>query len=89
MSEEQLSEQVAVIIVALTEANWRDRESIKDRLMKLGDGQGPALIQELEREKKGLSLEVRWEIEEVIEALTPVKEPDERRHGSAAERTMP
>lgn len=74
MSDEKLSEQVAVIIAALTEANWRDREAIKESLMTLGNGQELALIEELENVKKGLSLEVRWEIEEVVEALTPVEE---------------
>ena len=65
------------IVDRLRRAGWKEREVIKEELMAvalnypLEAPETSKLREWLEGVRKGLSLEARWEVEEVIEAITP------------------
>ena len=68
--------QIDAIVARLKAASYNDRESIKDELLAFGrEHNSDSLRGHLETARKGVSLEVRWEIDEVIEALTPPPPP--------------
>lgn len=61
------------IIARLNAAGWKEREGIKEELLAVAtaatDRDGTR--EHLENARKELSLEVRWEIDEVLEAIAP------------------
>jgi hypothetical protein len=65
------------IVARLRRAGWKEREGIKEELMALakqfpvGAPETSKLREWLENARKELSLEARWEVDEVIEAITP------------------
>ncbi len=67
------------IIARLAAASWKERDAIKAELLAAAEGLDPSsVIDYLESSKRDISdLEVRWEIDEVIETLTPPPEPEE------------
>ena len=69
------------IVARLAEAGWKERDGIKEELLAACQAlDHDGVIDHLESLKRELtSLEVRWEVDEVIEALTPppVEEPEE------------
>lgn len=68
--------QIDAIIARLKAASHAQREVIKDELLALGrEHNSDNLRSHLDSARKGVSLEVRWEIDEVIEALTPPPPP--------------
>jgi hypothetical protein len=68
---------LAGILDRLRTAGWKEREGIKGELLALA-GQVtslPAFRERLEGARKELSLELRWEIDEVLEAIAPPPAP--------------
>jgi len=66
-------------IEQLKNASFSEREAIKASLVQAAEqiGDPPRVIDYLEHAKKSLpSLELRWEVDEVIEAITPPPEPE-------------
>src|SRR5690606_13268460 len=62
--------RVDEIVARLKAASWKEREAVKDELLAAGREADPAVVVPyLEDLRRGLPLEVRWEVEEVIEAL--------------------
>ena len=71
-------EHIDVLVRKLVSADWKQRDSVKAELLAAaGESKdSESVIAHLEESKREInSLEIRWEIDEVIEALTPV--PDE------------
>ena len=72
---------------AMADADSASRERIRDELIALARAfpdPGP-VISHLEQAKRGIpSLEARWEVDEVIEAITPPPEPVEEEPEEAA-----
>lgn len=65
-------EEVDRLVAALRQAPWDAREPIKKDLQARAAGPAGAKVREhLENLKRGELLEVQWEIEEVLEAVTP------------------
>ena len=79
MSSSAVIEEIDQIVARLARAGWKEREVVRDELLALGRAAAdPATVRDhLEEVKGALQLEVRWEIEEVIEALTPEPEAPE------------
>ncbi len=66
---------IDALIVELRAASYSARDAIKTTLIALAGGPAGAPVREhLESLKKGELLEIQWEIEEVLEAVTPKKE---------------
>lgn len=64
----------------LRDVGWKERDGIRDELVALiGRAPNPDPVrQHLESSKSGLPLELRWEIDEVLEVTAPpVEEPEE------------
>ena len=66
------------IIVRLREADWKTRESVKDELLTVASAATPrtAVVEHLESIRMSLPLEIRWEVDEVLEALAPPPAPE-------------
>ncbi|MFT4623543.1 MAG: hypothetical protein ACI8PZ_002199 [Myxococcota bacterium] len=73
-------ERIDAIVQKLVAADWKGRDAVKAELLAAAQQHADAvsLIDHLESAKREIhSLEVRWEIDEVIEAITPPPpEPD-------------
>lgn len=67
------------ILARLKSAGWKERDAVKEELLafaaKAPPPDRPALKEHLENARKDLPLEIRWEIDEVVEALTPPPAP--------------
>jgi hypothetical protein len=67
------------VLARLRAADWKQRDAVKAELLALVSGHPPAmhagLREHLENAKKEMTLEVRWEVDEVIEAITPPPAP--------------
>lgn len=86
--------RVDELVARLKAASWKERDALKEELLALCRSlEGPGVIEHLEDARKGLPLEVRWEVEEVIEALrpppAPAPEPDEAEEAPAEEEELP
>lgn len=75
-------EALDAILARLKQVGWKEREAVKEELLAAASAASDrTLVREhLEAQLKGLSLELRWEVEEVIEAIkpppTPIEEPE-------------
>jgi len=72
-------ESLEPLIEQLKTASFSEREQLKSDLVEAAREAGDAsrVIDWLEHAKKSLpSLELRWEVDEVIEAITPPPEPE-------------
>lgn len=89
------------LIARLKAADWRARDAVKDELMAYAKGQPETahsgIREALETAKKELPLEVKWEVDEVIQAITPPppppaapkkEEPEKKKGLSAADLNM-
>ncbi len=68
------------LVDAIGKASFQEREALRDRLLEVARTfEDPKrVIEHLESAKKGIpSLEARWEVDEVIEAITPPPAPRE------------
>jgi hypothetical protein len=66
------------LVERLKAASFKERDAIKAELLAEASSQpdARATMDHLEQAKRGLpSLELRWEVDEVIEAITPPPEP--------------
>lgn len=79
MSDGTLGARIDEVVGRLRSATWKEREGLRDALIALGtsDTAKKAVIDRLQGVYKTLPLEVRWELDEVIEALTPPPAPPE------------
>jgi len=67
------------LIEQLKTASFSEREAVKAQMVEAANAVGDhvRVIDFLEHAKKGLpKLELRWEVDEVIEAITPEPEPE-------------
>ena len=68
------------LVTRLVDAGWKERDGIKDELFTAAsDLDYSSVVEFFEERKKTLKLELRWEIDEVLETLAPPppEEPDE------------
>jgi len=68
-----LADKLDGIVRRLRAATWKERDAVKDELLGAvrGSGDPQAAKELLEQVRKDLSLELRWEVDEVLEALAP------------------
>ncbi len=72
-------EALDAVLDRLAAASWKERESIKEELVALGQqfDDRSSVLSYLEAKTRGIDdLELRWEVEAVIETLTPPPEPE-------------
>lgn len=80
MSGLQHQAAIEAILQRLRQVGWREREEVKQELLQaaLSEPNRTSVTEFLQLSLKELSLELRWEVEEVLEALVPPPdEPDE------------
>ena len=67
------------VLARLRAADWKQRDAVKAELLELVSAEPrepfPAMRDYLDAAKKEMILEVRWEVDEVIEAITPAPPP--------------
>lgn len=69
--------QLDPLVAALKSASWTDREAKKDALLEAVRGIGRIEAEPyLYAVRKTLPLELRWEIDEIVEAIQPPPEPE-------------
>jgi len=75
MDDSQSIELLNEIIQRLGKAGWKERDPIKEELLQLlqRSERATALLETLDNLRRELTLEVRWEVDEVIEALRPAE----------------
>lgn len=73
-----LFERIDAMVDKLKAADWKERDAIKEAMIALcREGEVPAVLRHLDTVHRSLtSLELRWEIDEVVEAITPPPEPE-------------
>jgi hypothetical protein len=79
MTTDQVLEAADAILNRLAAAGWRDRDALKEELLAFVRSNAECLSLEshLDSRRKSFPLEVRWEIDEVLEAVKPVVEEKE------------
>ena len=79
MTTQEVLEQADAIMGRLASAGWRERDGVKEELLSFARANEGTreLESHLEECRKGFPLEVRWEIEEVLEALRPAPAVEE------------
>jgi hypothetical protein len=80
------------LIAKLAAASWKERDPIKAKLMEaagaLPDRKG--VLEHLDQARRVIQeLEVRWEVEEVIEKLTPPPPPPKEPEQKAPDKNKP
>jgi len=65
------------VIARLRQVGWKERDAVKEELLAVAQAAADRLSarEHLEGVLKSLSLELRWEVEEVIELLKPPPAP--------------
>lgn len=82
--------RIDAIIERLRSVGWKEREALKDELLALArEHKSDTVERHLEQARKGLSLELRWEIDEVLEALQPEPEPEPEEEEAPSEEDAP
>ncbi|MFT7517880.1 MAG: hypothetical protein ACI9MC_000004 [Kiritimatiellia bacterium] len=71
--------QVEVILARFAQVGWKERDGVKAELIAACTpiSNKSSLFEFFEEAKKTMKLDLRWELDEVIEALQPVPEPEE------------
>lgn len=78
MDKDALIAALEGLIAELRAAGWKEREAVKERLLATCQAHpGPVATEYLEGVRRDLPLEVRWEVDEVLEALAPPPAPEE------------
>jgi hypothetical protein len=79
MDNTQVLEKLDEILVRLCHAGWKEREEIKAELHEAAvqAGAHPSIVGHLEDARKSMPLEARWEVDEVLEMLTPPETAEE------------
>jgi hypothetical protein len=80
MGSPGIVEQLDGIVARLKAAGWKDRDAVREELLRVALAAADRAVarDHLESIKGALGLELRWEVEEVIEALTPPPAPVEK-----------
>ena len=75
------------LLARLRAADWKAREAIKDELLAAmrAFSDRDSAIRCLEEARKTLDLERRWDVDEVIEALTPAPDAEPEEEAPAEE----
>ncbi len=77
MGGSDVLDQINALISRLKAVGWKEREAVKQEVLAFViEHKSDTLLDHLNSLRKGLPLEVRWEIDEVIEAVTPPPEPE-------------
>jgi len=72
-----LPDELEALIARLRAVSWKERDDVKDAILSWAQAHpGPRTTEALESVRKDLPLELRWEIEEVLEALAPAPAPE-------------
>ncbi|MBT3221586.1 MAG: hypothetical protein HN348_21100 [Proteobacteria bacterium] len=85
-------EKMDAIIARLRQADWKTREAIKNELLELVKSapNRPAVESQLQAVRPTLPLELRWDIDEILEVLNPPKqEVDEEPEEEVADPNAP
>lgn len=71
--------EIDSLVDALSKAHWKERDAIKEKLRAAAEvlPNRSSVEEYLELAKKGLPLELKWEIDEVLEALKPLPVEEE------------
>lgn len=79
MSESHRMAPLDELLTQLKSADWKQREQIKEQLLEVVRGFEPvsAARDHLDAARRGLPLEARWEVDEVLEATAPQPEAPE------------
>lgn len=79
MAETSSFPEIDELVHRMVEAHWKDRDAIKAELLEtaMQHPNRSGIRDHLEGRLGGLSLELRWEIQELIDALTPPPAPPE------------
>ena len=68
---------IEALVEQLKAADWKERDALKDALVaQVRTGDLTSAVNWLTEARKGLALELRWEIDEVLERLEPEPEPE-------------
>jgi hypothetical protein len=78
MSDHPDKARIDDLLERLRSVGWKEREAVKEELQQvaLQAADRDPVQRQLEGALKGLPLEIRWEVEEVLEALAPEPEPE-------------
>jgi hypothetical protein len=79
MADSEVTTTLDGLVKQLSTAGWKERDGVKARLLDACNALSnvDAVITYLEDSKKGIAnLEVRWEIDEIIETLAPPVAPE-------------
>lgn len=77
-----LPDELAALIERLRSVSWKERDEVKEAILAWARAhEGASTTEALEGVRKDLPLELRWEIEEILEVLAPPpaapEEPEE------------
>ena len=68
--------ELDALIAQLQKVGWAEREAVKDAILTLATAHNSERVRyHLDQARKPLSLELRWEIDEVLEAIQPPPAP--------------
>ncbi len=78
MSGSEIVDRIDAIVGRLKQAGWKERDAVRDELLAVAKGAPDLDVvrEHLEVARGALSLELRWEIDTVLEAIAPVPEPE-------------
>lgn len=77
MASQELTASIDGFVARLKAATWKERDGVKEELLAFCRANLSDTVTEyLDDVRKTLNLELRWEVDEVIEALIPEPEPE-------------
>lgn len=78
MASSATLEALDALIARLKESDWKSRDAVKAELLAVASAEPDraGVEEHLAEAKKSLALELRWEIDEVVEDLQPPPEPE-------------
>ena len=85
MDNTEVASTLDEILGRLRNADWKEREAVLSELRQIVEqvGQTPQVLRHLDDAKKNLPLEIRWDLEEVVEALSA--DPEDEKSEESAE----
>lgn len=76
MLSSDVQARLDALLTALRTAGWKEREALKEALLgACREHADEDVLSYLDGARRGLPLEARWEVDEVIEVLTPPPPP--------------
>ncbi len=78
MADRATLDALDALIQRLAAADWKGRDAVKAEILTvaMADTDRAGVKDHLQECKRNLELEVRWEVDEVLEDLTPPPEPE-------------